>query len=91
VPFISGNLPDILCEQHERKVDKDNCVRFEGLSVAADRKLTLGQYSIGADSVSDDAVTASWVTEAKQRNNDISAGRAKAVPAAEFRKWFNSL
>ena len=24
VPFISGNLPDILCEQHERKVDNDN-------------------------------------------------------------------
>jgi hypothetical protein len=28
VPFISGNLPDILCEQHERKVDNDNCVSF---------------------------------------------------------------
>ena len=33
VPFISGNLPDILCEQHERKVDNDNCVRFEGMSL----------------------------------------------------------
>lgn len=33
VPFISGNLPDILCEQHERKVDNDNCVHFEGLSL----------------------------------------------------------
>lgn len=29
VPFISGNLPDILCEQHERKVDNDNCVSFD--------------------------------------------------------------
>jgi hypothetical protein len=33
VPFISGNLPDILCEQHERKVDNDNCVRFKGMSL----------------------------------------------------------
>ena len=31
VPFISGNLPDILCEQHERKVDNDNCVSFCGM------------------------------------------------------------
>ena len=31
VPFISGNLPDILCEQHERTVDNNNCVSFEGL------------------------------------------------------------
>ena len=33
VPFISGNLPDILCEQHERTVGNDNCVLFEGLSL----------------------------------------------------------
>ena len=33
VPFISGNLPDILCEQHERKVDNNNCVSFEGMSL----------------------------------------------------------
>ncbi len=31
VPFISGNLPDILCEHHERKVDNDNCVAFDGM------------------------------------------------------------
>ena len=31
MPFISGNLPDILCEQHERTVGNDNCVSFEGL------------------------------------------------------------
>ena len=29
VPFISGNLPDILCEQFERCVGNDNCVSFE--------------------------------------------------------------
>jgi hypothetical protein len=33
VPFISGNLPDILCEHHERKVDNDNCVTFENMSL----------------------------------------------------------
>jgi hypothetical protein len=33
VPFINGNLPDILCEQHERKVDNDNCVSFEGITL----------------------------------------------------------
>lgn len=33
VPFISGNLPDILCEQYERKVDNDNCVSFEGMTL----------------------------------------------------------
>ena len=33
VPFISGNLPDILCEQHMRKVDNDNCVSFQGMSL----------------------------------------------------------
>ena len=31
VPFLSGSLPDILCEQHERTVGNDNCVSFEGL------------------------------------------------------------
>lgn len=33
VPFLSGSLPDILCEQHERKVGNDNCVSFEGMSL----------------------------------------------------------
>ena len=31
VPFLSGSLPDILCEQHERTVGNDNCVSFEGV------------------------------------------------------------
>jgi len=30
VPFIGGNLEDVLCEQFERVVGNDNCVRFEG-------------------------------------------------------------
>ncbi len=33
VPFISGSLPDILCEHHERAVGNDNCVSFEGLTL----------------------------------------------------------
>lgn len=39
VPFLGGNLDDILCEQYERTVGKDNCVRFEGLilQIPADR------------------------------------------------------
>ncbi|MDO8412449.1 MAG: ISNCY family transposase [Gallionellaceae bacterium] len=39
VPWIGGNLDDILCEQHERTVSADNCVRFEGmiLQIPADR------------------------------------------------------
>jgi len=33
VPWIGGALDDILCEQFERTVGNDNCVRFEGLSL----------------------------------------------------------
>jgi len=31
VPWIGGNLDDILCEQVERTVGHDNCVRYENL------------------------------------------------------------
>ena len=31
VPWISGEIDDILCEQFKRTAGKDNCVRFEGL------------------------------------------------------------
>lgn len=39
VPWIGGSLGDILCEQYERTVGADNCVRFEGLilQIPADR------------------------------------------------------
>lgn len=33
VPFLGGSLDDILCEQFERTVGKDNCVRFERLTL----------------------------------------------------------
>ena len=39
VPWIGGRLDDILCEQYERTVSPDNCVRFETLilQIPADR------------------------------------------------------
>jgi hypothetical protein len=39
VPWLGGHLDDILCEQFERTVGNDNCVRFEGMSlqIPADR------------------------------------------------------
>ncbi len=39
VAWIGGNLCDILCEQYERTVSADNCVRFEKLilQIPADR------------------------------------------------------
>jgi transposase len=39
VPWIGGRLDDILCEQYERTVSADNCVRFERLilQIPADR------------------------------------------------------
>jgi transposase len=33
VPWIGGSLDDILCEQYERTVSHDNCVRFEGITL----------------------------------------------------------
>ena len=33
VPYIGQDLDDILCEQHERQVGKDNCVSFEGIKL----------------------------------------------------------
>jgi putative addiction module component (TIGR02574 family) len=69
-------------------------VLLEALALAPDeRSLVVLSLldSLQDDGVSDDAVTASWVAEAKRRNDDISAGHAKAVPVEEFRNWFNSL
>ena len=33
VPWIGGNLADILCEHYERTVGNNNCVRYENLSL----------------------------------------------------------
>ncbi len=39
VPWVESNLDDILCEQYDRTVTADNCVRFEGktLQIPANR------------------------------------------------------
>ena len=33
VPYIGGDLDDILCERYNRTVRNDNCISFEGLSL----------------------------------------------------------
>lgn len=58
VPWIGGSLEDILCEQYERIVGNDNCVRFEGMSlqIPADRhrchyvkaRVRVNRYASGA-------------------------------------------
>jgi hypothetical protein len=58
VPWIGGSLEDILCEQYERVVGNDNCVRFEGMSlqIPADRhrchyvkaRVRVNRYASGA-------------------------------------------
>jgi hypothetical protein len=58
VPWIGGSLEDILCEQYERTVGADNCVRFAGLilQIPADRhrchyvkaRVRVNRYANGA-------------------------------------------
>jgi len=58
VPWIGGSLDDILCEQVERIVGADNCVRFENLilQIPADRhrcnyvktRVRVNRYANGA-------------------------------------------
>ena len=58
VPWIGGALEDILCEQYERTVSHDNCVRFEGmiLQIPADQhrchyvkaRVRVNRYASGA-------------------------------------------
>ena len=69
-------------------------VLLEALALAPEERSLVALSlidSLQGDGVPDDAVTASWVAEARRRNDDISAGHAQALPAAEFRSWFNSL
>jgi hypothetical protein len=58
VPWIGGSLEDILCEQYERTVSADNCVRFDGmiLQIPADQhrchyvkaRVRVNRYANGA-------------------------------------------
>lgn len=33
IPWIGGNLDDLLCERYSRTVGRDNCISFEGLTL----------------------------------------------------------
>ena len=69
-------------------------VLLEALALAPEERSLIALSlldSLQGDETSADAVTASWVTEARRRNEDLTAGRAQALPAEEFRRWFNAL
>ena len=44
MPYIGPALDDILCEQHERTVQGDNCVRFENLHLQIPKDLYRCNY-----------------------------------------------
>ena len=44
VPWHQGDMDDILCEQYERTVSKDNCVHFEGLILQIPKDLYRCHY-----------------------------------------------
>ncbi|MDB4285539.1 transposase, partial [bacterium] len=33
IPLLTGQIDEILCEQYERTVRRDNCVVFEGMTL----------------------------------------------------------
>ncbi|CAN5372938.1 hypothetical protein BH11PSE9_BH11PSE9_36350 [soil metagenome] len=47
--------------------------------------------SLQGDGAPEDEVTQAWVDEARRRGEDLRAGRAVAMPLAEFRGWLNAL
>jgi transposase len=84
VPWISGNLDDILCEQYERTVGHDNCVRFEGqvLQIPADRhrchyvkaKVRVHRYADGTLAVfHGPRKLADYAADGQLRRSDIKA------------------
>lgn len=69
-------------------------VLLEALALAPDERSIVALSlldSLQGDGVPEDQVTASWVAEAKRRNQDIVAGRDNAMTLDEFRGWLNSL
>jgi transposase len=84
VPWIGGNLDDILCEQYERTVGHDNCVRFEGqvLQIPADRhrcpyvkaKVRVHRYADGTLAVfHGPRKLADYAADGQLRRTDIKA------------------
>ena len=47
--------------------------------------------SLQGDGAPEDEVAQAWVDEARRRSEDRRAGRAVAMPLADFRTWFNAL
>nr|WP_315239635.1 addiction module protein [uncultured Albidiferax sp.] len=69
-------------------------VLLEALALSPDERSLVALSlldSLEGDGSSSDTVTASWVAEARRRNDDITAGRAQALPVETFRHWFNTL
>jgi putative addiction module component (TIGR02574 family) len=69
-------------------------VLLEALALAPEERSLIALSlldSLQSDGAPDDAVTASWVAEARLRNEEITTGRARALSVEEFRSWFNSL
>jgi putative addiction module component (TIGR02574 family) len=69
-------------------------VLLEALALAPDERSLIALSlldSLQGDGATDDAVTVSWVAEARKRNQDITDGRVKGIPVDDFRNWFNSL
>jgi putative addiction module component (TIGR02574 family) len=69
-------------------------VLLDALALAPDERSLVALSlldSLQGDGTPDDAVTATWVAEARRRNEDLDFGRAKAVPEDEFKTWFNAL
>lgn len=69
-------------------------VLLEALALAPEERSLIALSLLDrlqGDELTDDAVTASWVAEAKKRHDDMVAGRSQALSAEEFRTWFSSL
>ncbi|BDT66761.1 hypothetical protein os1_09250 [Comamonadaceae bacterium OS-1] len=69
-------------------------VLLEALALSPDERSLVALSlldSLEGDCSNRDDVTASWVAEARRRNDDITAGRAQTLPAEAFRHWFNAL
>jgi len=83
-PFLGGSLEDILCDQFERTVGKDNCVRFEDLTlqIPSDRPdTTTSKLKAGFIATR----TARW------RRFTVPAGWQSTMPKGKKRKTITRL
>ena len=67
VPLISGNLDEILCEQHDRQVGRDNGVSFEGKKLHfRSHPTSTGAITSRPTSASTDTQTIPWPSSTGQ-------------------------